>query len=360
MDPILSQALDELCFFAEVDFTNTVSPSIKYIKKNAKPELEVRFGVLNTTGGFSSNIPFHLHEKMYKRMPHDSNTVSRCYWFKPLPIVETHDIFYDALIDGPPVRIRDRVSYDASGIMDAWNKQYHTDTADVLAASDSDMDDIDDGYAMTNKNSETKQKSNNTNSLQLNTDATNNIVLKKPVIVVEHTYKHKLQHVDCLLPELKYNKTNVEALSCYSDDMDCCDNITNLHDRLIVRMALALEQPIQTELLPKSVIPNMFRIKRTHSFEYYSRDMDESVWVYSFSWCWQGRTRSEAESKQFSASELPLCELEVECTNPSKYRQRYCQMHRYVAQSLLMKLLSLLVTSESELDKLMRELRCIK
>jgi len=109
-----------------------------------------------------------------------------------------------------------------------------------------------------------------------------------------------------------------------------------------IRVSLATELPIDKNNLPIKVEPHHVRIKRRHVFEYTSRDMRHPAWNFVFTWSWSGKSREQAEMNQRQRPYDPVCEFEVECVHPMRYRQVHSQDYEYVAESLLRKVLGLL------------------
>lgn len=119
-----------------------------------------------------------------------------------------------------------------------------------------------------------------------------------------------------------------------------------------MRLALAVEYHVPDAVykFAKIVPPKAVRIKRTHTYQYVSRDMSGPTWNYVFSWCWSGATRSEAETKLRLSPDNPTsCELEIECISASDYKQAHqFEGHAFVAESILRKMINLLVFGVTE------------
>ena len=109
-----------------------------------------------------------------------------------------------------------------------------------------------------------------------------------------------------------------------------------------IRVSLATEVSVDEDNLPEKVEPHFVRIKRRHLFEYVSRDMRQPAWHFVFTWSWSGKSREEAEMNQRQRPYDPVCEFEVECVHPMRYRQVHNQQYEYVAESLLRKVLGFL------------------
>lgn len=119
-----------------------------------------------------------------------------------------------------------------------------------------------------------------------------------------------------------------------------------------MRVALSVEYHVPDGVyrVAKIVKPHVVRIKRTHTYQYVSRDMPGPTWNYVFSWCWQGATRVEAETKlRFQPDNPTSCELEIECLTPSEYKLAHAfEGHAFVAESMLRKMINLLVFGVTE------------
>lgn len=111
-----------------------------------------------------------------------------------------------------------------------------------------------------------------------------------------------------------------------------------------IRVALSTEEPVDNGSLPDKVEPYLVRIKRRHLFEYVSREMKQSTFNFVFTWSWSGKSREEAERNQRQHPFDPTCEFEIECIHPMRYRQFHGQQHKFVAESLLRKVLGFLST----------------
>lgn len=138
--------------------------------------------------------------------------------------------------------------------------------------------------------------------------------LPEKTIQVVHIHKQSISKIDIEIPEAP------------------CD----------VRVSLATEVLVDEDSLPEKVEPHFVRIKRRHVFEYVSRDMRNPAWNFVFTWSWSGRSRGEAEMNQRQRPYDPVCEFEVECVHPMRYRQVHNQQYEYVAESLLRKVLGFL------------------
>jgi hypothetical protein len=114
-----------------------------------------------------------------------------------------------------------------------------------------------------------------------------------------------------------------------------------------VRVALAIEQEIDASLIPEIVNPYLVRIKQRRSIYYTPNGMTDPVWVYDLTLTWQGETKEEAEYNQKECE--PICEVEVECLSPGAYRQHNQEDYKFVAKSLLLKILDFFPPSNPEL-----------
>lgn len=131
---------------------------------------------------------------------------------------------------------------------------------------------------------------------------------------IEHIHKQTISKIDIEIPDAP------------------CD----------IRVSLATEIAVQEDSLPEKVEPHHVRIKRRRLFEYISRDMRHPAWNFAFTLSWSGKSRESAEMAQRQRPYDPVCEFEVECLHPMRYRQVHNQQYDYVAESLLRKVLGFL------------------
>lgn len=103
---------------------------------------------------------------------------------------------------------------------------------------------------------------------------------------------------------------------------------TVLPDGVVLRLAVAIEQPLPSDKLPAVVQPRYVRIKHRHAFVH--RDM----WEYALTRVWSGPSFVEAED---AMSSQPRLEAEVECLNLKATLDSYGGRVRVLAASLACK-----------------------
>jgi hypothetical protein len=135
------------------------------------------------------------------------------------------------------------------------------------------------------------------------------------------------------------------------------------HKEIDIRIALAVEEDLDPSIIPEIVEPNLVRIKQRRSYYYTPSGMTDPAWVFDLTLTWQGSTKEEAELNQKEID--PVMEVECECLSPMLYRQHKQEDHKYVAQSLLRKVLDFFPPPNEEMkyadiSSIMEKLELVK
>lgn len=143
-------------------------------------------------------------------------------------------------------------------------------------------------------------------------------------IVKKHMVKTKMQQ-----ETLKINTRHDEHIRTFKSENECPD----------IRISLSLEQEIDDDKIPEMVHPTFVRIKQRKTYLYAPHGFAKPVWRFDMTMSWCGDTKSDAEKTQ--RNEAPIYEIECECLAPTAYRLHKHEQEKYVAKSLLLKLLDL-------------------
>lgn len=159
-------------------------------------------------------------------------------------------------------------------------------------------------------------------------DGYDNEPVRTTVIFDESMRKIRQRHI---------RKTKIASIDLKSND----------NAEIDIRIGLAVEQDIDISIIPEIVEPYLVRIKQRRSVYYTPSGMSDPVWVYDLTMNWHGETKEEAEMNQKHCE--PIYEIECECVSPGTYRQHKQEDYKFVARSLLLKILDFFPPSDPEL-----------
>jgi hypothetical protein len=264
------------------------------VSSTFRPELEVRFGMVNENGWFVPGVSKEFMEQI----------VATCdsfpEWTKVNPWEETQDFFYS--FDGNDVRTT--VYYDMK-------------------------------------------------TMQMQQVHISKTILDKRTVKCMVPEKRDPQRRRSTCPECKQPIRQPAATAANhqngSSSRKGTPSSTTILKPYYIRVSSAIENEICKDRIPSHVMPSHVRIKKRKSYYYRPYGSTAPLWVFDLTESYNGATHMECETKQRLRQE-PVYEVECECLSTTEYRNAKKETMDHLILSMFMKLLDFFVVTSDEDD----------